>query len=158
MQPNDGRIVSNLLVQAISGKPMTIYGSGEQTRSFCYVTDLVDGLMALMNVYPNPNAPVNIGNPGEFTINELAEMVLTMVPTSSKIIYKPLPKDDPQRRRPDISRAKDLLKWEPKIALAEGLQQTADWFTAALGETASRRVTERVKRRPVVTESLPLGA
>jgi UDP-glucuronate decarboxylase len=158
MQPNDGRIVSNLLVQAISGKPLTIYGSGEQTRSFCYVTDLVAGLMALMDVDPNPNVPVNIGNPGEFTINELAEMVLAMVPTSSKIVYKPLPKDDPQRRRPDISRAKDLLKWEPKVALAEGLQQTADWFTAALGEISSRRAPERVKRRPIVSESLPLGA
>ncbi|TDK34313.1 SDR family oxidoreductase [Rhizobium deserti] len=158
MQPNDGRIVSNLLVQAISGKPLTIYGSGEQTRSFCYVTDLVAGLMALMDVDPNPNAPVNIGNPGEFTINELAEMVLAMVPTGSKIVYKPLPTDDPQRRRPDISRAKDLLKWEPKVALAEGLQQTADWFTTALGEATSRRAPERVTRRPFVAESLPLGA
>jgi UDP-glucuronate decarboxylase len=158
MQPNDGRIVSNLLVQAISGMPLTIYGSGEQTRSFCYVSDLVAGLMALMEVDPNPGVPVNIGNPGEFTINELAEMVLAMVPTASKIVYRPLPKDDPQRRRPDISRAKELLGWEPKVPLAEGLQQTADWFVATLGERVARPKVNIVKQRPAVAEGFSLGA
>jgi UDP-glucuronate decarboxylase len=158
MQPNDGRIVSNLLVQALSGNPLTIYGSGEQTRSFCFVSDLVAGLMALMNVSPNPGVPVNIGNPGEFTINELAEMVVAMVPTSSEIVYRPLPKDDPQRRRPDISRAKQLLGWEPKVALAEGLQQTADWFAAALGDDAYRPKSGRVTLRTPVSQGLPIGA
>jgi UDP-glucuronate decarboxylase len=158
MQPNDGRIVSNLLVQAISGMPLTIYGSGEQTRSFCYVSDLVAGLMALMEVDPNPGVPVNIGNPGEFTINELAEMVLAMVPTASKIVYRPLPKDDPQRRRPDISRAKELLGWEPKVPLAEGLQQTADWFVATLGERVARPKVNILKQRPAVAEGFSLGA
>jgi UDP-glucuronate decarboxylase len=132
MQPNDGRIISNLVVQALSGKPLTIYGSGEQTRSFCYVSDLVAGLIKLMDVDPNPGVPVNIGNPGEFTISELADMVLAMVPTSSGIVHKPLPKDDPQRRRPDISRAKELLGWEPRVPLAEGLRHTIDWFDATL--------------------------
>lgn len=132
MQPNDGRIISNLLVQAISGKPLTIYGTGEQTRSFCFVSDLVAGLMALMDVDPNPGGPVNLGNPGEFTINELAAMVVAMVPTASKIVHKPLPQDDPQRRRPDISRARQLLGWEPKVPLLEGLRHTADWFAATV--------------------------
>jgi UDP-glucuronate decarboxylase len=134
MQPNDGRIISNLLVQAISGEPLTIYGTGEQTRSFCFVSDLVAGLIALMDVDPNPEGPVNVGNPGEFTINELAAMVLDMVPTKSQIIHRPLPQDDPTRRRPDISRASDLLAWHPKISLAEGLRLTADWFIANLGK------------------------
>ena len=138
MQPNDGRIISNLLVQAISGQPLTIYGTGEQTRSFCFVTDLVSGLMALMDVDPNPEGPVNVGNPGEFTINELAAMVLDMVPTASGIVHRPLPQDDPQRRRPDISRAQELLGWQPKIPLAEGLKNTADWFITALGPKAQK--------------------
>jgi len=128
MQPDDGRIVSNLVVQALSGKPLTIYGTGEQTRSFCYVSDLVRGLVALMNVDPNPGAPVNLGNPGEFTINELADLVLELIPTGSKIVYKPLPVDDPQRRRPDISRAKALLGWQPMVPLVEGLPQTIAAF------------------------------
>jgi len=137
MQPNDGRIISNLLVQAISGKPLTIYGTGEQTRSFCYVSDLVEGLMALINVQPNPGAPVNLGNPGEFTINELVAMVMKIVPTGSSIVYRPLPQDDPHRRRPDISRARELLEWQPQIPLSEGLLRTADWFTSTLGAQSS---------------------
>jgi UDP-glucuronate decarboxylase len=158
MQPNDGRIVSNLLVQALSGTPMTIYGSGEQTRSFCFVTDLVAGLMALMDVDPNPGVPVNIGNPGEFTINELAEMIMTMVPTASEIVYRPLPTDDPQRRRPDISRAKELLGWEPRIALAEGLQQTADYFTSVLAEPSLRPKPVRAAVRSGLANALSIGA
>jgi UDP-glucuronate decarboxylase len=134
MQPNDGRIVSNLIVQALSGKSLTIYGTGEQTRSFCFVNDLVDGLIALMMVNPNPEAPVNLGNPGEFTINELARMVQEMVPGSSGLVQEPLPMDDPQRRRPDISRAKALLGWEPAVPLKDGLRQTVDWFAANLGQ------------------------
>ncbi|MGK9050717.1 UDP-glucuronic acid decarboxylase family protein [Neorhizobium petrolearium] len=157
MQPNDGRIISNLLVQAIQGRPLTIYGTGKQTRSFCFVSDLVAGLMALMDVDPNPEAPVNLGNPGEFTINELAEMVLAMVPTASKAVRKPLPQDDPQRRRPDISRAKELLKWEPKVPLSEGLRHTADWFTAALGDGKALRRQSRV-RRPISSPEISVGA
>jgi UDP-glucuronate decarboxylase len=158
MQPNDGRIVSNLLVQALSGDPLTIYGSGEQTRSFCFVTDLVAGLMALMDVHPNPGVPVNIGNPGEFTINELAEMILTMVPTASEIVYRSLPKDDPQRRRPDITRAKQLLDWEPKVPLSEGLQQTADYFASVLVEPDLRPKPARAKPRPGLADALSIGA
>jgi UDP-glucuronate decarboxylase len=158
MQPNDGRIVSNLLVQALLGKPLTIYGSGEQTRSFCYVTDLVAGLISLMDVDPNPGAPINIGNPGEFTINELAEMILTMVPTASEIVYRPLPKDDPQRRRPVIARAKELLRWEPKVPLSQGLQQTADYFASALAEPDLRSKPARAKPRTGLADALPIGA
>jgi UDP-glucuronate decarboxylase len=132
MSPSDGRIVSNLIVQALKGEPLTIYGSGEQTRSFCFVSDLVAGLMSLLNVAPNPGVPVNIGNPGEFTIGELADIVLEMTGSASPIVYQPLPVDDPQRRRPEISRAKKLLGWEPKLALAEGLALTIPWFADSL--------------------------
>ncbi|SJZ93748.1 UDP-glucuronic acid decarboxylase family protein [Consotaella salsifontis] len=128
MQPDDGRIVSNLIVQALRHQPLTIYGNGEQTRSFCYVDDLVDGLMRLMNVTPNPGCPVNIGNPGEFTIMELADLVRSLVPTSSIIVHKPLPTDDPKRRCPDISRAREILDWQPTTPLAEGLLPTIRWF------------------------------
>ena len=158
MQPNDGRIVSNLLVQALSGDPLTIYGSGEQTRSFCFVTDLVAGLMALMDVNPNPGVPVNIGNPGEFTINELAEMILTMVPRASETVYRPLPTDDPQRRRPDISRAKELLGWEPKVPLSQGLQQTADYFASALVEPDLRSRSAMANSHPGLADALQIGA
>lgn len=132
MSPDDGRIVSNLIVQALRGDPLTIYGSGEQTRSFCYVSDLVSGLIALMNVDPNPGMPVNIGNPGEFTIAELADLVLEMTGSASKLVYRPLPVDDPQRRRPDITRAKELLGWEPRLPLNEGLAMTIPYFAELL--------------------------
>jgi UDP-glucuronate decarboxylase len=141
MSPDDGRIVSNLIVQALRGDPLTIYGSGEQTRSFCYVSDLVDGLVALMNVDPNPGMPINLGNPGEFTIAELADRVLAMTGSSSKIVHRPLPVDDPQRRRPDITRARQLLGWEPKLPLEEGLALTIPWFAEQL-----QRVPARVGR------------
>jgi UDP-glucuronate decarboxylase len=139
MRPDDGRIVSNLIVQALRNEPLTIYGAGTQTRSFCFVSDLVAGLIVLMNVKANPGVPVNIGNPGEFTVTELAEMVLAMIPSSSRIVHKPLPEDDPQRRRPDISRAKALLGWEPAVPLAEGLPQTIDWFARSMAKTPVRR-------------------
>jgi UDP-glucuronate decarboxylase len=160
MAPDDGRIVSNLIVQALSGEPLTIYGTGEQTRSFCFVSDLVAGLIKLMEVDPNPGQPVNIGNPGEFTINELADMVLAMVPTRSRIVHHPLPMDDPQRRRPDIDRAKELLGWEPRVALAEGLRQTVDWFSSNLPPEIRRRagLPPVVKSRPLTDVPLSLGA
>jgi UDP-glucuronate decarboxylase len=138
MQADDGRIVSNLIVQALNGEPLTVYGSGEQTRSFCYVSDLVRGLIALMEADPNPRVPINLGNPGEFSINELVEMVLALIPTSSKIAYGPLPADDPQRRRPAIGRAKKLLGWEPRVALEQGLRETVAWFEATLSRKPAR--------------------
>lgn len=151
MQPDDGRIISNLLVQAITGEPMTIYGTGEQTRSFCFVSDLVDGLMRLMDVNPNPFMPVNIGNPGEFTINELAAMVLDMVPTASRLVHRPLPQDDPTRRRPDITRAQTLLDWQPTVPLEEGLRRTAEWFSVNLGKRREQPASPaRWRSRPVM--------
>ena len=138
MSPEDGRIVSNLIVQALRGDPLTIYGTGEQTRSFCYVSDLVDGLIRLMNVDPNPGVPVNIGNPGEFTIAELAELVLAMTDSGSELVHQPLPVDDPQRRRPDITRARELLGWSPTVPLREGLSRTIPWFAGLLDMPAPR--------------------
>ncbi|WP_434714032.1 SDR family oxidoreductase (plasmid) [Rhizobium sp. YTUHZ045] len=157
MQANDGRIVSNLIVQALSGKPLTIYGSGMQTRSFCYVSDLVGGLMALMDLRPNPGVPVNLGNPGEFTINDLAQMIRSMVPVRTAVAYRPLPKDDPQRRRPDISRATELLDWQPTVPLAEGLRYTIDWFAANLDDRPRKRVAAaRRHRGAVAPQAAPL--
>lgn len=127
MRADDGRVVSNFIVQAINGKPLTVYGEGKQTRSFCYVDDLVAGLLAAMNV-ESLDAPVNLGNPDEFTIAELAEKVISMTGSRSGINRKPLPQDDPQRRRPDISRAIQLLGWAPKISLADGLENTISYF------------------------------
>lgn len=159
MQPEDGRIVSNLLVQAIRGEVLTIYGSGEQTRSFCYVSDLVDGLMALMDVDLNPGCPVNLGNPGEFTINTLSQMVASLVPTSAGIIHRALPQDDPKRRQPDISRARELLGWEPKVPLSEGLRLTADWFSASLstGKEEPRHTVKQADPNPRILQ-VGLGA
>lgn len=128
MQPNDGRVVSNFIVQALKGNDITIYGDGSQTRSFCYVDDLIDGMIRLMNSDKSFTGPVNIGNPGEFTIRELAEKVIKYTGTSSKIIYEPLPADDPMQRQPDISLAKKMLNWEPKIKLDEGLVKTIEYF------------------------------
>ena len=134
MDPDDGRIVSNLVVQALRGEPLTIYGTGEQTRSFCYVSDLIAGMMALMTVAENPKAPVNIGNPGEFTINELAKLVVEQTKTASEAVFRPLPVDDPTRRRPDISRAKALLGWQPTVPLEEGLRDTIAYFRECVAQ------------------------
>lgn len=128
MQPNDGRVVSNFIVQALKGKDITIYGDGSQTRSFCFVDDLIDGMIRLMNSDKSFTGPVNIGNPGEFTIKELAEKVIKLTGSSSKIIYEALPADDPMQRQPDISLAKKILNWEPKIKLDEGLVKTIEYF------------------------------
>ena len=128
MHPNDGRVVSNFIVQALKSQPLTIYGNGSQTRAFCYVDDLVDGLIRLMNAPDALTGPVNLGNPGEFTILELAEQVLELTGSSSEIHYEPLPQDDPQQRNPDIRLAREVLEWEPKIPLKEGLQKTIDYF------------------------------
>lgn len=124
----DGRVVSNFIVQALKGSPITIYGNGKQTRSFCYVDDLISGLYKLMNK-GNFTGPVNIGNPGEFTMIELANMIIEMTGSKSKIIYKELPQDDPKKRKPDISLAKKELKWEPKIDIRTGLKKTIEYFS-----------------------------
>ncbi len=128
MHPNDGRVVSNFIVQALLNKPITVYGDGSQTRSFCYVEDLIDGFLRLMDSPDEFTGPVNLGNPGEFTIKELAEKVVAMTGSASQIVYKPLPKDDPERRRPDISLAKERLGWEPHVKLEEGLGKTVVFF------------------------------
>lgn len=128
MHPNDGRVVSNFIVQALRGEDITIYGDGSQTRSFCYVDDLIEGFVRLMASTKEVTGPINIGNPGEFTILELAEMVLNMVGGKSKLIMMPLPQDDPKQRQPDITLTKKTLGWEPKIKLEEGLGKTIDYF------------------------------
>lgn len=128
MHPNDGRVVSNFIVQALKGEPITIYGKGTQSRSFCYVDDLVDAIRLMMKAPDTVPGPMNIGNPGEFTILELAEKVLALTASKSDFVFKPLPSDDPMQRKPDISMAKAELKWEPKIALEEGLKKTIDYF------------------------------
>ena len=128
MHPNDGRVVSNFIVQAIQNQDITIYGDGSQTRSFCYVDDLVEGMIRLMNTEDSFIGPVNIGNPNEFTISELAQKVITLTHSKSKIIYNKLPEDDPKQRQPNIDLAKKVLNWEPKIQLEEGLIKTIDYF------------------------------
>jgi UDP-glucuronate decarboxylase len=131
MHPYDGRVVSNFIVQALQGKDITIYGDGSQTRSFCYVSDLIDGMMRLME-HPTLVGPVNVGNPNEFTIKELAEQVIAQTGSKSKIIAKPLPSDDPKQRQPDISVAKKELGWTPKVELKEGLEKTISYFDSLL--------------------------
>jgi UDP-glucuronate decarboxylase len=127
MHPDDGRVVSNFIVQALKQKDITVYGKGNQTRSFCYVDDLVDGLIRLMNT-ENFTGPVNLGNPAEFTIKELAQKIITLTGSKSKLVYKPLPDDDPKQRQPDITLAKKKLKWKPKVSLEAGLRKTIDYF------------------------------
>ena len=135
MRPNDGRVVSNFIVQALNGENLTIYGDGSQTRSFCYVDDEVRGLIALLD--SNEHDPVNIGNPGEFTVSELAEIVVDVVNSPSEVEYHPLPVDDPTQRRPDITRAKELLGWEPEVDLREGIERTAAYFARVLADAVS---------------------
>ncbi len=128
MHPNDGRVVSNFIVQALKGDNITVYGDGLQTRSFCYVDDLIDGMIRMMKTGDDIIGPINMGNPGEFTILQLAEKVIELTGSKSKIIYEPLPSDDPMQRKPDITKAKEILKWEPKVQLEEGLIRTIDYF------------------------------
>lgn len=136
MHPNDGRVVSNFIVQALKGEPITIYGDGSQTRSFCYVDDLIEGFLKLMASPDEVTGPINIGNPGEFTILQLAEKVLELTGSRSEIVRRPLPENDPMQRRPDIGKAKRLLDWEPTIALEQGLVKTIGYFDALLSERA----------------------
>ena len=141
MAEHDGRVVSNFVVQALKGEPLTLYGDGSQTRSFCYVDDLVDGLMRLMDT-PGVHEPVNLGNPGEFTIRELAQRVAEACGSPHDVTYRPRPQDDPTQRRPDISRARTLLGWQPTVSLDEGLPRTIAYFRRSLG---------RHRRHPHVT-------
>ena len=135
MHPNDGRVVSNFIVQALQGLPITIYGEGQQTRSFCYVDDLVSGLIKLMETGDDVTGPINIGNPGEFTIRQLAEMVIEMTGSASKLEFLPLPQDDPKQRQPDITLARDTLGWEPTTSLREGLTKAIGYFDTLLAQS-----------------------
>jgi dTDP-glucose 4,6-dehydratase len=137
MQLNDGRVVPNFMKQALRGEPLTVYGDGRQTRSFCYVSDEIDGFMRLSK--SDEHLPVNIGNPNEFTILECAQQVLKATGSKSEIRYEPLPPDDPRQRRPDITRARQLLGWEPKIDLAAGLRQSLDYFKKTVAEEAAAK-------------------
>ena len=143
MHPNDGRVVSNFIVQALLGHDITVYGDGSQTRSFCYVDDLVEGLMRLMGTGDSVTGPINIGNPGEFSIRELATIVIEMTGSKSKIVHKPLPENDPRQRRPDISRAQEFLAWAPHTPLEEGLRRTIGYFEDLLRQ---RNVREALGR------------
>lgn len=148
MDPDDGRVVSNFIVQALKGDALTVYGDGQQTRSFCYITDMIAALTALMEA-PEVNCsifdPVNLGNPDEFTMLELAELVKNMTGVEAELVHHPLPKDDPTQRRPDISKAKELLGWEPKVPLAEGLEQTIAYFRDELNAAQIARGAEAVR-------------
>ena len=134
MHPNDGRVVSNFIVQALKNEPITVFGEGQQTRSFCFVDDLVEGLIRLMNSPDKLVGPVNLGNPGEFTMLELAHKVIELTSSRSELIYKQLPQDDPRQRKPDITLAKKELQWQPSVALEEGLKKTIAYFERLLKE------------------------
>jgi dTDP-glucose 4,6-dehydratase len=132
LQANDGRVISNLMMQALSGEPLTIYGDGSQTRSFCYVSDLIDGILRLSRL--TEHLPINIGNPDEWTILECAREILDITGSESEILFKPLPQDDPTRRCPDITKARTLLGWEPKVSLRQGLEKSLDYFKTCVGQ------------------------
>jgi UDP-glucuronate decarboxylase len=138
MHPNDGRVVSNFIVQALLGRDITVFGDGMQTRSFCYVDDLIDGLISLMNSAGDVTGPINIGNPNEFTMLELASLVIELTGARSRIVHRPLPQDDPRQRRPDISKAGEILGWTPKTELREGLTRTIEYFEKVLKDDAIR--------------------
>ncbi|HEX9462817.1 MAG TPA: UDP-glucuronic acid decarboxylase family protein [Alphaproteobacteria bacterium] len=146
MHPNDGRVVSNFIVQALKGEPITIYGKGTQTRSFCYVDDLIEAFIRLMGTPESFTGPVNLGNPGEFTIRQLAEKVIELTGSRSRLIFKPLPVDDPMQRKPTIALARKMLKWEPKVALNVGLERTIVYFDKLLSATKpSKRAARRAR-------------
>lgn len=152
MHPDDGRVVSNLICQALSGQDVTVYGDGTQSRSFCYVSDMVEGLIRLMESDQGELAPVNLGNPEEFTINELLDLVIALTGTAAKIVNLPLPVDDPRRRRPDIRRARELLGWQPTVPLGDGLTRTCAWFAEELDVRAPARARETVETYTIAAE------
>ena len=139
MHPNDGRVVSNFIVQALKGEDITLYGDGQQTRSFCYVDDLVRGLISLMDTGDDITGPVNIGNPGEFTIRQLAEQVIDLTGSKSKLVFMPLPQDDPKQRQPNIGKAREILGWEPEVRLRDGLTRTIAYFDGMLSHKPAER-------------------
>jgi len=149
LDADDGRVVSNVVTQALAGDPITVYGDGRQTRSFCYVDDMIEGLMRLMTVEETPPGPVNLGNPTELTINELVERVIRLTGSESEVIRKPLPVDDPQRRRPDIGRAKAVLGWAPKTSVEDGLKATIAWFEKQAETPEPAAVVEEMPARVV---------
>jgi UDP-glucuronate decarboxylase len=138
MHPNDGRVVSNFIIQALLDRDLTVYGDGAQTRSFCYVDDLIDGLIKLMATKDQVTGPINIGNPSEFSMLELAGMIIEMVGSRSRIVHRPLPENDPRQRRPDISRAQEVLSWAPRTPLKEGLGRTISYFENLLRQEGVR--------------------
>ena len=141
MHPNDGRVVSNFIVQALRNQPITLYGDGSQTRAFCYVDDLVDGLIRMMGAEDDVTGPINLGNPAEMTVRELAERIIALTGSRSRIIYRPLPQDDPKQRCPDITRARQILGWEPRVHLDEGLGKTIAYFDSLLAAGKSTALT-----------------
>ena len=145
MHPNDGRVVSNFIVQALKGEPITLYGDGKQTRAFCYVDDLIEGFVRLMAAPDDVTGPINLGNPVETTVGELAAKIVMLVGSRSKIEFRPLPVDDPTQRCPDISKARDLLGWEPRIALETGLKNTIAFFDRLLTENGSKPAAAAAK-------------
>ena len=145
MHPNDGRVVSNFIIQALLGRDITVYGEGQQTRSFCYVDDLVDGIIRMMETSDDITGPVNIGNPAEFSIRELAEIVIDVTGSRSKIVGRPLPADDPRQRQPDIGKARKLLGWAPHTPLKDGLARTIAYFEGLLQEEGVRARVEAEK-------------
>jgi UDP-glucuronate decarboxylase len=156
MHPGDGRVVPNFVIQALRNEDITVYGDGSQTRSFCYVDDLVDGLMRLMETPDEVTGPVNLGNPVEFTVRQLAEMVIDLVGSRSKIVYRPLPEDDPRQRCPDIRLAQKMLRLQPRVQLREGLLKTIDYFEQLFGADQksahpslgrSKRTADRIEKR-----------
>ena len=140
MHPNDGRVVSSFIVQALTGRDITVFGEGLQTRSFCYVDDLIDGFIKMMATPPDVIGPVNLGNPDEFTIIDLARMVIDLTGSASKVVHEALPRDDPKQRQPDIAKARDLLGWKPTVPLAEGLKRTIAYFDRLLSDRRAREV------------------
>ena len=162
MHPDDGRVVSNFIMQALRGEPITIYGDGSQTRSFGYVDDLVEGIVRLMSTEDGFLGPVNLGNPGEVSVRDLAELVIAMTGSRSRLVFKPLPADDPKQRQPDISLARQKLNWTPKVELREGLQRTIDYFRSiiageAKGGVKRSRSAEIKERLPIQPEEMVLS-
>ena len=146
MHPNDGRVVSNFIVQALQNNDITIYGDGSQTRSFCYVDNLIDGLIKLMETNDDVIGPINIGNPNEFTIKELAEKIIEMTQSTAKLIYRSLPENDPVRRQPDITLANKILGWKPTVELEEGLTHTINYFSDIPSSTTYEEKPERIEK------------
>jgi UDP-glucuronate decarboxylase len=138
MHPNDGRVVSNFIVQALLGRPITLYGDGSQTRAFCYVDDLVDGLVRMMGTLDIVTGPVNLGNPHEITVRTLAEMVLDLSGSRSSLVFRPLPADDPRQRCPDITQAQQVLGWQPRVQLQDGLRRTIEYFDKVLSDNGEQ--------------------